>query len=134
MEGKTQFGNTKSVTKSYKINKIDDIPNITLIFDDSEGKERIWNLPTLKSDIDTVNTNVKRGNIISTPMIRNMELRKYIPTFNWMAWIMDSHEENNIPWSGYLKNFCTSEVPQAIYKAQLDELLKRVEILENNSE
>ena len=128
---------TKSITVPHTINEnIDEFEvKVGLEYQDSVGNTIIWNgskLPILQSEIDTVNTIVKRGNIISAPMIRNMELRKYVPTFNWLAWIMGSHGENSIPWSGYLKKFCASEVPHAIYKAQLDELIKRVEELEKN--
>jgi len=128
-----EYENTKSVTKIHEIEEIIDQfeVSVKLKYKVSQ-EERNWTLPTLKSEIDTKNKIVKRGDIISAPMIRNMELRKYVPTFNWFAWIMGSHEENSIPWSGYLKKFCASEVPHAIYKAQLDELIKRVEELEKN--
>ncbi|MBW2662857.1 MAG: hypothetical protein JRD93_12905 [Deltaproteobacteria bacterium] len=133
----TYENQTKSITVLHTINEnIDKFEvKVGLEYQDSVGNIIIWNgskLPTLQSEIDTVNTIVKRGNIISAPMIRNMELRKYVPTFNWLAWIMGSHGENSIPWSGYLKKFCASEVHHAIYKAQLDELIKRVEELEKN--
>jgi hypothetical protein len=91
-------------------------------------------LPTLESEIDTVNSIVRRGNIISAPMIRNMELRKYVPTFNWFAWIMGGQEENSLPWSGDLKTHCTPEVPQARYEAKLDELNRRIEKLEDSNQ
>ena len=118
---------TKSIKVLHTINEnIDKFEvKVELEYQDSASQTITWNesvLPTLQSEIDRVNTIVKRGNIISAPMIRNMELRKYVPTFNWLYWIMGSFEENGIPWSGYLKNFCTSEVLQATYKAKLDEL------------
>lgn len=126
-------GNTKSVRVVINdIKEKGDIPNvIELQYVDSEGKTRDWTLPPLESKIDTINTTVKRGDIISEPMIRNMELRKYVPTFNWFAWIMGSQEDNIIPWSGDLKNHCIPEVPQAMYDAKLDELIRRIEKLEN---
>jgi hypothetical protein len=130
------YGNEKkSITREYRIiENIDKFEvKVKLEYQDSGGNTITWDellLPTLISEIDTDNTIVKRGEKISAPMIRNMELRKYVPTFNWFDWIMG--EENRIPWSGDLKIHCTPEVPQAMYKAQLDELITRVEELEKN--
>jgi hypothetical protein len=126
---------TKSITVPHTINEnIDKFEvKVKLEYQDSAGETITWNelvLPTLQSEIDTDNTIVKRGNIISAPMIRNMELRKYVPTFNWLAWIMGSQEENNIPWSGDLRNQCIPEVPQSRVEAKLDELNERIQELE----
>lgn len=133
----TSIDNTKSAKVEYEIKENIDPSNVIvkLYYDDSNGKDIKWeNLPTLKSEIDATNTIVKRGNIISAPMIRNMELRTYVPTFNWFAWIMGNHEENSIPWSGNLKTYCTPEVPQARYEAKLDELIRRIEKLEDSDQ
>ena len=110
---------TKSATNTYTIKE------------NSEGNPITWALSPLESEIDTINTIVKRGNIISAPMIRNMELRKYLPTFNWFTWIMGDPKGNRIPWSGDLKTHCTSVGPQTKYEAKLDELTRRIEELED---
>lgn len=104
--------NPKSAKVEYNIKKNIDPSNVIVKLDYVDSNDDLieWNnLPPLESEIDTVNTIVKRGNIISAPMIRNMELRKYVPTFNWFAWIMGSFEENGIPWSGDLRTHCISQ-------------------------
>jgi len=135
--GESEFVDTKSAKVEYNIKENIDLSNIIVnlyYYNSNRVKIKWTNLPIPKSEIDTVNTIVKRGNIISAPMIRNMELRKYVPTFNWFAWIMGGQRENNLPWSGDLKTHCHPEMPQAMYEAKLDELTKRIEELERTNE
>lgn len=134
VNGTSETFGTNSATIEYNITENIDESKVEIIlnYKDSTNTLIEWdNLPPLESEIDTDNTIVKRGNIISAPMIRNIELREYVPTFNWFAWIMGSFEENGIPWSGDLKDHCIPEVPQAMYKAKLDILNKKIEELEN---
>lgn len=117
---------TKSIVVDYDIKENNSGNTVTLTINDSEG----WDLPTLESEIDTVNAIVKRGNIISAPMIRNIELRKYVPTFNWFAWIMGSFEENSIPWSGNLKAHCISQErrPTPVYTIEMNKIRESLNI------
>jgi hypothetical protein len=62
----------------------------------------------IKSTIRIGTTDVKRGKTISEAMIRNFELRKYVPTFSWFAWLLAEIGEG-LPWSGDLSAFCTAE-------------------------
>lgn len=130
---------TKTATVDYSTqqnintpvdNSIQQNNNIKKVTVYLEYNDTGWTLPTLESEIDTVNSIVKRGKIISAPMIRNIELRKYVPTFNWFAWIMGGQVENSIPWSGDLKKFCTLDIPQAMHKVKLDELNGKIKELE----
>ena len=62
----------------------------------------------LKSTIRIGITDVKRGKTISEAMIRNLELRKYVPTFSWFAWLLAEIGEE-LPWSGDVSVHCTAE-------------------------
>ena len=62
----------------------------------------------IKSTIRIGTTDVKHGNTISEAMIRNLELRKYVPTFSWFAWLLAENGEE-LPWSGDLSAYCTAE-------------------------
>jgi hypothetical protein len=62
----------------------------------------------IKSTIRIGTTDVKRGKTISEAMIRNFELRKYVPTFSWFAWLLAEMGEG-LPWSGDLSAYCTAE-------------------------
>ena len=62
----------------------------------------------IKSTIRIGTTDVKRGKTISEAMIRNLELRKYVPTFPWFTWLLAGNGEG-LPWSGDLSVYCTAE-------------------------
>ena len=126
INGIQRIEKTKSIVVDYDIKENNSGNTVTLTINDSEG----WDLPTLESEIDTVNAIVKRGNIISAPMIRNIELRKYVPTFDWFAWIMGSFEENSIPWSGDLKAHCISQErrPTPVYTIEMNKIRESLNI------
>jgi hypothetical protein len=63
----------------------------------------------LKSSIQIGTTDVIRGSSIFEAMIRNEELRKYVPTFPWFAWLLAEMGEEGVPWSGDGSVHCTAE-------------------------
>jgi len=65
INGIQRIEKTKSIVVDYDIKENNSGNTVTLTINDSEG----WDLPTLESEIDTVNAIVKRWNIISAPMI-----------------------------------------------------------------
>jgi hypothetical protein len=74
--------------------------------------DKVWNLneqSVLKSSIQIGTTDVIRGSTISEAMIRNEELRKYVPTFSWFAWLLAEIGEEGVPLSGDVGVHCAAK-------------------------
>ena len=85
-----------------------------------DGKN--WNLneqSVLKSTIQIGISDVRRGSTIFEAMIRNEELRKYVPTFPWFAWLLAEMGEEGVPWSGDVGAHCTAKVAYRLIRAKV---------------
>jgi hypothetical protein len=76
-----------------------------------ECDKKTWDLqPTLESPIQIGTTDVRNSSMISKALIRNVEHRKFVPTFRWFAWLSevlgDLGEE--LPWSGDASPYCAA--------------------------
>lgn len=84
------------------------------------------------SEIAIGTVDVCQGSIIYDAMIRNMEQRKYVPGFHWLAWILTGREEGELPLTGDMQDYCypeREEPPlQLAYKVDRMEIQKEMEV------
>lgn len=87
----------------------------------------------LISEIVIGTADVCQSSIIYNAMIRNMEQRKYVPGFQWLAWILTGREEGELPLTGDMQDYCypEGEEPplQLAYMVDRMEIQKEIETL-----
>ncbi len=62
--------------------------------------------PYLTSPILIGITDVRRGSTIFKAMIRNVEYRKFVASFQWFAWLSEVLGDEYYPWSGDVSVHC----------------------------
>lgn len=84
--------------------------------------DETWSLPTLESPVQIGISDVKPVKVITKALIRNVEYRKFVPTFQWFAWLSEILGED-YPWSGDVSKHCAS---RQVYdsSAQLSERIE----------
>lgn len=116
---------------------------ITLTYQDLSSDMITWESSEneyLTSEIVIGTADVCQGSIIFDAMIRNMEQRKYVPGFQWLAWFLTGREEGELPLTGVV-DYCIPrsleqvEAPPSfdIYTMQntIDEMQKNIKDIKN---